>query len=94
MKPVGGNELVEFMRLGLGWRMAYTWTGEKVILSHKGYVLSLCGFLLPLPLDLLIGKGCAEETPAGDKEFSMMMEIRHPLWGRVYGYSGKFRILE
>ena len=93
MKPVGGNELVEFMRFGLGWRMAYTWTGKKVALTHRGYVLNLFGFLLPLPIGLLMGKGYAEETPLNDNEFSMMMEIRHPLWGKVYGYSGRFRVL-
>ena len=92
MKPVGGNELVEFMRFGLGWHMAFTWTGQKVVLTHKGYVLNLFGFLLPLPLGLLMGKGYAEETPINDNEFSMLMEIRHPLWGKVYGYSGNFRV--
>lgn len=94
MKPVGGNELVELMRFGLGWHMAYTWTGEKVVLTHKGYVLNLFGFLLPLPLALLMGRGYAEETSISDNEFSMMMEIVHPLWGKVYGYSGRFRIVE
>lgn len=94
MKSVGGNELVEFMRFGFGWHMAYAWTGEKVVLNHKGYVLNLFGFLLPLPLGLLIGKGYADETPINDNEFSMMMEIVHPLWGKVYGYSGRFRVME
>ncbi|MDD9900083.1 MAG: DUF4166 domain-containing protein [Alphaproteobacteria bacterium] len=90
MKPVGGNELVEFMRFGLGWRMAYGWTGEKVTLTHRGYVLNIFGFLLPLPLGLFMGKGMAEETPIDDNTFSMKMEINHPLWGKVYGYSGVF----
>ena len=94
MKPVGGNELVEFMRFGLGWRMAYAWTGEKVVLSHKGYVVKIFGLLLPLPLELLMGRGHAEETPLNDNEFSMTMEIVHPLWGKVYGYSGRFRVVE
>ena len=94
MKPVGGNELVEFMRFGIGWHMAFTWNGEKVVLTHKGYVLNLFGFLLPLPLDLLMGKGYADETPINDNEFSMTMQIRHPWWGKVYGYSGTFRAVE
>lgn len=92
MKPVGGNEMVEFMRFGLGWHMAFTWTGEKVVLTHKGYVMNVFGLLLPLPLGLLMGKGSADETPINDNEFSMTMEIRHPLWGKVYGYSGRFRM--
>lgn len=92
MEPVGGNELVEFMRFNLGWRMAYSWNGEKVILAHRGYVVKICGWLVPLPLGIVMGKGYAEETPLSDDSFSMMTEIRHPLWGRVYGYSGTFTI--
>jgi hypothetical protein len=92
MQPIGGNELVEFMRFGLGWRVAYHWNGDKVILTHRGYVLKLFGVLMPLPLGLIMGKGYAEETPINDDEFSMMMEIVHPLWGKIYGYSGIFKV--
>lgn len=94
MQPVGGNEMVEFMRFGLGWRTAFAWNGKKIVLTHRGYVFRLFGFLLPLPLHLLIGKGYAEETPINYNEFSMRMEIRHSFWGKVYGYSGTFKILE
>jgi predicted DCC family thiol-disulfide oxidoreductase YuxK len=94
MAPVRNNEILEKMRFGLCWRMLYSWNGEKVILSHKGYDLQLFGLLIPLPLALLIGKGHAEEIPVSDDEFSMMTEIRHPLWGKVYGYSGTFKIVK
>ena len=92
MIPVRGNEIIEKMSFGLCWRMLYSWNGEKVILSHKGYALHLCGVLIPLPLTILIGKGYAEELPLNDDEFSMMTEIRHPIWGKIYGYNGTFRI--
>jgi hypothetical protein len=92
MIPLGGNEVIERMGLGLCWRMHYAWDGEKVILGHKGYAWSIFGFLIPLPLGILIGKGYAEEIPLSDDEFSMMTEIRHPLWGRIFGYSGTFCI--
>lgn len=94
MKPVGGNELVEFMRFGLGWRFACRWTGEKILLQHKGYGLSLFGRLVPLPLGLLLGAGNAEETPLDNDRFAMHMDIRHPLWGEVYRYCGVFRMVE
>lgn len=92
MKPVGRNELVEIMSCGLGWHMAYGWDGKKVTLEHRGYKFSLFGFLVPLPLTPLLGAGYAEEIPLNDNEFSMMTEIRHPLWGRIYGYKGTFRM--
>jgi hypothetical protein len=94
MSPVYGNEIIEKMGCGLCWRMLYSWSDGKVILSHKGYALNLFGILIPLPLAILIGKGYAEELPLNDDEFSMMTEIRHPLWGKIFGYSGMFRIVK
>lgn len=94
MKPIGGNQVVEFMRFGIGWRAAYTWDGNDVILAHKGYVLNLFGLLLPLPLELLMGKGNASETPINDDEFSMQMEIRHALFGKIYEYGGTFKVVK
>lgn len=90
MQPVGGNELVEIMRCQLGWRMAYAWNGTKVLLLHRGYALNFFGMLVPLPITFLLGSGYAEETPIDDDRFSMMTEIRHPLWGQIYSYRGTF----
>jgi predicted DCC family thiol-disulfide oxidoreductase YuxK len=92
MVPIGGNELVEMMGFGFGWRLAYGWDGEKVILAHRGYVLKLFGTFVPVPLALLIGKGYAEEHPLSDDMFSMWTEIRHPWWGTVFGYDGTFGV--
>ncbi len=92
MVPRGGNEIVELMGPGLGWRSAYSWNGEKVVLAHRGYVISVLGALLPVPLTFLLGSGYAEEIPIDDDTFSMMTEIRHPLWGRIFGYNGTFKI--
>lgn len=94
MQPVSGNELVEFMAFGIGWRLSYNWDGQKITLNHKGYVLKIFGLLFPLPLEFILGRGYAEETPINDNEFSMMTEISHPLWGKIYGYSGKFRMVK
>lgn len=92
MVPRGGNEIVEIMGPGLGWRSSYSWDGTKVILAHKGYVFSIFGVLVPLPLTFLLGSGYAEENPIDDDSFAMMTEIRHPLWGRIFGYNGTFKI--
>ena len=92
MIQVAGNEVVELMRFGIGWRMNYLWQDGKVILQHKGYLLNLFGLFIPLPLTALLGAGHAEETAVGDETFDMFVEIRHPWWGKIYGYSGRFRI--
>lgn len=94
MFHIKDQEVIEVMRFGLGWRMIYHWDGQKIILRHKGYAIRLFGSLIPLPLEFFIGRGYAEEIPADDQTFSMMMEIRHPLWGKVFGYSGIFKVVK
>jgi hypothetical protein len=41
-----------------------------------------------------MGQGYAEEVPLDENTFSMMTEIRHFLWGKVYGYSGVFTVTQ
>ena len=94
MKPAGGNELIEFMGLGIGWRCAFDWQDSKVVLSHRGYVWRLFGLNIPLPLTWLMGCGHAEETPLSDKEFSMWTHANSSLFGPTFGYKGTFKITE
>jgi len=92
MKLIKRNELVEIMRFGLGWKMAYSWDGTKVILKHRGYVWCVLGLRIPVPLELLLGKGHAEETPVSDDTFSMWTHVDHPLFGKTFGYAGTFTV--
>ncbi|KKJ76197.1 hypothetical protein WH95_14585 [Kiloniella litopenaei] len=94
MEQIEGNVLVEFMRFGIGWKLAYEWDGEKVILCHKGYVWRLFGKLLPLPLSFVMGKGYAEEKPLSDDEFSMWTHAKHSLFGPTFGYAGSFTVTD
>lgn len=94
MQPVGGNEIVEFMRIGIGWRASYRWDGSKIVMAHRGYVVRLFGKLQRLPLELLLGSGNAWEEAIDDNHFRMYMDIRHKLWGKVYAYSGEFTVTE
>ena len=71
MMQIRDNEVIEIMRFGLGWKMLYSWDGEKVILQHKGYALHLFGHFIPLPLTLLMGKGYAEEIAVDENMFDM-----------------------
>lgn len=94
MTYVGRNELVEFMGFGIGWKMAYAWDNEKVILSHRGYVWRIFGIYIPIPLGLMIGKAEAEETPLSENEFAMWTHARHPWFGVCFAYAGTFKIAE
>ncbi|MGH1487343.1 MAG: DUF4166 domain-containing protein [Cellvibrionaceae bacterium] len=94
MLQLNDNQVIEIMRFGLGWKMRYNWDGEKVILEHDGYALSLFGHFISIPLTLLMGKGYAEEMPIDDKTFSMITHITHPWWGKLYEYKGQFVVVE
>jgi Domain of unknown function (DUF4166) len=94
MIPVGGNEVIEWMAIGLGWRAAFSLAEGRVRLNHRGYALRLFGKAIPMPLEFLLGRGAAWEWALDDTGFSMEMTIRHRLFGKVYGYSGTFRVKE
>lgn len=94
MMPIDGNEVIEYMGLGIGWRAAYSYTSGKVRLTHKGYVWRIFGQPLSIPLELVLGKGYAEEEALTDHSFRMMMKIRHPWFGKTYSYAGTFQIVE
>jgi hypothetical protein len=94
MELIESNELVEFMRFGIGWKLAYEWDGEKVILRHRGYIRRILGITIPVPLELIIGKGHAEETPISDDKFCMWTHVDHPLFGKMFGYAGAFTVTE
>ncbi len=93
MMQIKGNEVVELMRFGLGWKMRYRWDGKKVVLAHSGYILNLFGHFIPVPLSVFMGKGYAEEIAVDENNFDMITNITHPLWGRVYQYKGRFEVM-
>lgn len=94
MIQVKGNEVVEMMRFGIGWRMSYGFEDGRVKLKHRGYVLHAFGKFIPLPLTTLIGAGYAEEIATSDDSFDMFVHIIHPWWGKIYEYRGHFNIRE
>ncbi len=94
MIRISGNEMIEVMRSGLGWRLSYTWEDGCVKLNHKGYVFKLFGYYISLPLTFIIGSGYAEEVAIDDNRFDMVVTIIHPWWGKLYEYKGRFKIKE
>lgn len=90
MHILGNNDVIEFMQSGLGWRTDYYFDGIKVVMRHKRYVLKVLGLNIPLPLELILGKGHAEEEMIDDNSYRIAMTISHPWFGTMYGYSGIF----
>ena len=94
MVPQIGDEVIEYMRFGIGWRCSYSYSNNKVVLNHKGYVLKIFGINIPVPIGLILGRGYAEEEVLSDNGFKMRMDIIHPIWGQVYEYKGEFKVVE
>jgi hypothetical protein len=92
MITTGGSEVIEYITPNIGCRLNYAYSNDKVVITHKCYVLKILDLTLPLPLTWLIGSVYAEETSISTSSFSMLMNITHPLFGRLYEYKGTFTI--
>lgn len=87
------NMIVEYMRFGLGIKFRYEYDGkDTVYLRHAGYVWKIGKWLIPLPIDLLLGEGFGEEIAVTPTSFTMRAGIKHRLFGLIYEYKGSFVI--
>lgn len=92
MEPGRGGEVIEFVRFGLGVRLAVTAEDGALVFRDRGYVWRLLGHDIPLPIHLLFGRAYVEERPVDDLSFTMRMVISHRLFGDLFRYSGRFTI--
>lgn len=90
--PIGGDEAIELMPIGIGWHARHYFNGEKTIMEHRGFKIKLFGKFIPIPLEFILGKGYAEEKATGDNSFHMYMDLRHPLFGKIFSYTGEFSL--
>ncbi|AZO78499.1 MULTISPECIES: DUF4166 domain-containing protein [unclassified Bosea (in: a-proteobacteria)] len=94
MQQTGANQVIEFVRFGVGMRLRVTAEEGALVFRDEGYVWRLLGLDLPLPVGLLLGTGYIEERPIDERSFSMRMTLKHPLFGELFRYSGTFSLPE
>ena len=92
MELAEGNEVIEFVRLGIGMRLAVTAEAGALVFCGTGYIWRLVGRDWPLPLGLVLGRAYVEERPAGEDRFTMRMNLVHPLFGELFRYRGRFAV--
>jgi len=92
MQPVKQNEVIEFVRFGIGIRLAVTAEEGALVFRDTAYLWRVFGFMLPIPGRWLMGKVYVEERPIDDQYFSMKMTLIHPLFGPLFRYSGRFEL--
>ena len=94
MVHVGGNEIVEYVRFGLGIRMRLSVRDAALVFESVGYVWDIGGVRLSIPTWAILGDAVIVEKPVSDSSFHVDFVIRHPLFGRTFSYTGRFAITQ
>jgi hypothetical protein len=90
MEQQTGNEVIEYVRFGVGMKLAVSEQDGAIIFQDKGYVWKFLNIKIPIPINLLFGRAYIEERPIDETHFSMKMIIKHSLFGVMFRYSGQF----
>jgi len=94
MVYAGGNEIIEYVRFGLGIRMAMSVKDGALLFESRGLHWGRPHAGLPIPDMLLLGRSHIIERAISDEQFEVEFDTRHPLYGKNFGYNGTFRIIE
>lgn len=86
----GENELIEYVSPFLGLRMALHVEDGNLYYEGRHYVVKLSKLLVPIPEWLILGHTTIVETALDETNFTMDFRLRHPLFGQVFRYAGKF----
>jgi len=90
---VGGSQLIEYVNPLFGLRMSVQVEEGKLLYQGVHVVCKLGSLRLPIPEWLLLGHTTIVEQAHDDGSFSMDFRLRHPWFGQVYRYAGRFRTL-
>lgn len=92
MVHAGNDEIIEYVRFGLGIRMRLSVRDAALVFESVGYVWDIGVLRLPIPGWAILGDALIVEKPLSDGQFHIDFVIRHPVFGRTFSYSGTFAI--
>jgi hypothetical protein len=84
------SELLELLRLGVGIRMRVSERDGALVFTGKNHCWRLGTALISIPNWALLGDAAIVETAVSEDELRVDFEIVHPLFGRTFGYRGRF----
>ena len=87
----GDDELIEYVSPLVGLRMKVSVRDSKLYYEGVHYVIKLGPVKIPLPEWLILGHTTIEEVGQDDGHFTMDFRLKHPLFGQIYRYAGRFR---
>ena len=92
MEAQAGNEVIEFVRFGIGMRLAVTAENGALVFRDCGAVWRVGRLRVPVPFGLLLGTAHVEERPVDATHFAMRLVLRHRWFGDAFRYSGRFEL--
>lgn len=92
MQHLADDEIVEFVRFGMGIRMRLTEAEGRLRYTSNGYLWRLGPLKLRIPDWLLLGRAVIDEYGIDDNTIGLSFDIHHPLWGHTFAYCGRFAL--
>lgn len=92
MEYTNDDEIIEYVRYGLGIRMKMSVDNGALVFKSKSYVWTIGAISVPIPTWLILGDAVITEKAISEDEFYMDFYMIHPLFGKTFSYSGTFSI--
>jgi len=92
MEHYKDDEIVEYVRFNLGVRMRLSVKDGSLVYKNVDYIWKLGKLTIHVPNWLTLGDADIIETPISETQFKMDFTMRHPLFGLMFRYCGKFTI--
>lgn len=86
------DEIIEFVKFGMGIRMRMSVSEGALVFDSIGYVWKIGPVTVPIPTWAILGDAKIVERAISDQEFYIQFDMVHPLFGRTFSYSGTFSI--
>ncbi|MCF6257608.1 MAG: DUF4166 domain-containing protein [Gammaproteobacteria bacterium] len=90
MEHIKDDEIIEYVRYGMGIRMRISVKDSALIFNSIGYVWQLGKIKIPIPTWAILGNAEIIEKAISDDQFFIDFQITHPLFGRTFAYSGVY----
>lgn len=94
MEYVGGDEIIEYVKYGMGIRMQMSVENGALVFTSAGYVWDTGIVRIPIPTWAILGDARIVERAISEQELYLEFTMVHPLFGKTFGYSGAFHIQE
>ncbi len=86
------NEIIEYVKYGMGIRMAISVIDHALVYRGIDYVWKIADRRIHLPNWLILGNAVIIEQALSETHILLNFEINHPVLGKTFSYSGEFSV--